>query len=135
MYLDKEEVYEIYCKNVSSDEDFKQLIEELNKIHELKKVERLHNYKPLDEFYLKSYSWQVEEAKANGRYVYVKDYSDIKETSKDHYSYKYLYRHEDSGRLFLVENETLNYLNIYKDYQDYKFIYIGVCGDYPIITI
>jgi len=135
MYLNKQSIYETYCENVNSDEDFKQLIDELNKIHELKKKERLNEYKQVDEFYLKSNSGQVQEAKANGRFVYVKDYSDSNKTSKDDYSYKYMYKHEPSGNLFLIDNETLNYLTTYKDDQDYKFIYIGSCNHYPLITI
>lgn len=135
MYLDKKLVYKTYCENVNSDEDFKELIDELNKIHKLKKKEKLNEYKQVDEFYLKSNSWQVQEAKANGRYVYVKDYSNNKETERNHYSYKYMYKHEASGKLFLVSNETLNYLTTYKDDQDYKFIYVGICDHYPVISI
>ena len=135
MYLNKESVYKIYCENVNSDEDFKKLIDELNKIHELKKKERLSEYKQVDEFYLKSNSWQVQEAKANGHFVYVRDYSNNDKTRKDNYSYKYMYKHEASGKLFLVDNETLKYLTTYKDDQDYKFIYIGICDHYPSISI
>lgn len=135
MYLDKKLVYKIYCENVNSDEDFKKLIDEFNKIHELKKKERLSKYKQVDEFYLNSNSWQVQDAKANGHYVYVKDYSDSNKTRRDSYSYKYMYKHEPSGKLFLIDNETLKYLTTYKDEQDYKFIYVGICGNYPVISI
>lgn len=120
----KAELYRLYEEEVNNEQDFQELISELNKIHELKKKEKQTEFTRPEEFYLKSNSWQVAENNANGHYTYIRDI--INDEDKDSCYHKYLYKNENTGKVFSIDNETLKYLTTHKDNQDYKFVYVGM---------
>ena len=123
-------IMEFYDRYIETEDDIDFIVSELRfiykKEHPPVKLELSDENK---EFDVKSDSWQVEEANANGHYEFVK-YEDWYENED-----MYIFKHTESGRLFAVDRKTLEFLIIYKDYQDYRFIYVGWWGDYRTLGI
>ena len=126
--IDRSKIMEFYDHYIDTEDDIDFLVSELRSIY--KKEHPPAKFHILNkEFDVKSDSWQVEEANANGHYEFVK-YEDWCENED-----MYIFKHTETGRLFAVDEEALKYLIIYKDYQDYRFIYVGWWGEYRTLGI
>lgn len=77
------------------------------------------------EFVVNTHSWQVTEAHANGRYKVEK----LVEGSDGQYYVKNL----DTNEMYLSDIESLSYLISHEGHQDYRFVYVGWCGDYRFL--
>lgn len=126
--IDRSKIMEFYDNYIETEDDIDFVVSELRSIY--KKEHPPVKYHILNkEFDVKTDSWQVEEANANGHYEFVK-YEDWC-ADED----MYIFKHTESGRLFAVDRRTLEYLITYKDYQDYRFIYVGWWGEYRTLGI
>lgn len=107
------------------------IVNEVNKIIEVLKTEEQLYLSPIEligfEFELNTTSWQVLEANANGHYIVERQDNE----DKAHY---YI-RNCDTNKVYSTNERTLKYLMSHKDCQDYKFIYVGLWGDYVYIGI
>ena len=125
-------LYEFYKEYICKDNQLEETISELRKLHQLTKIEESLDYHDIKEFDLDSSSWQVRDSKANGHYEFVSNCIDSKgNTIED----KFIYRNIETGVKYRIDAESLCYLTAFKDHQDYRFIYIGYCGDYPSISL
>ena len=125
-------LYEFYKEYICNDNQLEETISELRKLHELTKLEASLDYHDIKEFDLDSSSWQVRDSKANGHYEFVSNCIDSKgNTIED----KFIYKNIETGVKYRIDAEALCYLTAFKDHQDYRFIYIGYCGDYPSISL
>lgn len=77
------------------------------------------------EFVVNTHSWQVTEAHANGHYKVEK----LVEDSDRQYYVKNL----DTNEMCLSDIESLSYLISHEGHQDYRFVYVGWCGDYRFL--
>lgn len=77
------------------------------------------------EFALNSNSWQVIQAKANGRYRVEKLVEDSDE--------RFYVRNLDTNDIYISDIENLSYLISHEDCQNYRFVYVGWCGDYRFL--
>lgn len=77
------------------------------------------------EFTVNTYSWQVKKANANGRYKIER----LTEEGED----TYYVRNLDTNETYISRIEELSYLISHEGYQDYRFVYIGSCGDYKFL--
>ena len=130
--MNNNDLYEFYKEYIYNDKQLEETISELRKLHNLIKLEASLDYHDIKEFDLDSSSWQVRDAKANGHYEFVSNCIDSKgNTIED----KFIYRNIETGVKYRIDAEALCYLTAFKDHQDYRFIYIGYCGDYPSISL
>ena len=130
--MDESNLYEFYKEYIYNDKQLEETISELRKLQILIKLEASLDYHNIKEFDLDSSSWQVRDAKANGHYEFVSNCIDSKgNTIED----KFIYRNIETGVKYRIDAESLCYLTAFKDHQDYRFIYIGYCGDYPSISL
>ena len=77
------------------------------------------------EFVVNTNSWQVRKARANGRYKVEKLVEDSVEL--------YYVRNLDTNDLYISDIEKLSYLISHEGHQDYRFVYVGWCGDYRFL--
>lgn len=107
------------------------IVNEVNKIIEVLEVEEKLYVDPIklvgSEFELNTTSWQVLDANANGHYIV--------EQQDNEYKDKYYIRKLDTNKVYSTDERTLKYLLSHTDCQDYKFIYVGLWGDYEAIII
>jgi hypothetical protein len=107
------------------------IVDEINKIIEVLEAEEKLYLSPVElvgfEFDLNTTSWQVLEANANGHYIV--------ERQDNEYTDKYYIRNCDTNKVYSTDERTLKYLMSHTDCQDYKFIYVGLWGDYEDIGI
>jgi hypothetical protein len=79
------------------------------------------------EFDIDTSSWQVMKANANGHYI-------VERRDEDDEDMYYI-RNLDTNKVYSTDERTLKYLMSHTDCQDYKFIYVGLWGDYEDIGI
>lgn len=107
------------------------IVNEVNKIIEILEAEEKLYLSPIEligfEFELNTTSWQVLGANANGHYIVER------QDSED--DNKYYIRNLDTNKVYSTDERTLKYLMSHTDYQDYRFIYVGLWGDYESITV
>lgn len=77
------------------------------------------------EFVVTTNSWQVKEAHANGRYKVEKLVEDSDR--------QYYVRNLDTNEVYISDIENLSYLISHQGYQDFRFVYVGYCGDYRFL--
>lgn len=76
-------------------------------------------------FTLDSNSWQVRQAKANGHYEVEKLVEDSDE--------RFYVRNLDTNDVYISDIENLSYLISHEGHQNYRFVYVGWCGDYRFL--
>ena len=107
------------------------LVNEINKIIEVLESEEKLYLSPIEligfEFELNTTSWQVMKANANGHYI-------VERRDEDNEDMYYM-RNLDTNKVYSTDERTLKYLMSHTDCQDYKFIYVGLWGDYESITV
>lgn len=107
------------------------IVNEINKIFEVLEAEEKLYLSPIEligfEFELNTTSWQVLKANANGHYVV--------ERQDNAHDNKYYIRNLGTNKVYSTDERTLKYLMSHTDCQDYKFIYVGLWGDYEDIGI
>lgn len=107
------------------------IVNEVNKIIEVLDAEEKLYLSPIEligfEFELNTTSWQVLDANANGHYIV--------ERQDSEYDNKYYIRNLDTNKVYSTDERTLKYLMSHTDCQDYRFIYVGLWGDYESITV
>ena len=107
------------------------IVNEINKIIEVLEAEEKLYSSSIElvgvKFELNTTSWQVLGANANGHYIV--------ERQDNEYKDKYYIRKLDTNKVYSTDECTLKYLMSHADCQDYKFIYVGLWGDYADISI
>ena len=107
------------------------IVNEINKIIEVLTAEEKLYLSPIKligfEFELNTTSWQVLKDNANGHYIVER------QDSED--DNKYYIRNLDANKVYSTDERTLKYLMSHTDCQDYRFIYVGLWGDYESITV
>lgn len=117
--------------NCFDDRTEQDIVNEINKMIEVLKAEEKLNSSSIElvgvKFELNTTSWQVLNANANGHYIV--------ERQDNEYKDKYYIRKLDTNKVYSTDKHTLKYLMSHADCQDYKFIYVGLWGDYEDISI
>lgn len=121
----------LYNGILDDDRTEQDIVNEINKIIEVLEAEEQLYLSSIEligfEFELATTSWQVLEANANGHYI-------VERQDNDDKDYYYI-RNCDTNKVYSTDERTLKYLMSHTDCQDYKFIYVGLWGDYESIVI
>lgn len=124
------ELYDLIREYFDGDDRLSDCLEEIKEIEALlEKEQTLYNaaYDNLQlfvgmEFVVNTNSWQVRKAHANGRYR-------VEGLVEDSVN-KYYIKNLDTNKVYLSDIEGLSYLISHEGHQNYRFIYVGWCGDY-----
>lgn len=124
------ELYDLVREYFGGDDRLSDYLDEIKEIEALLEKENILYNLAYDipqvflgtEFVVNTNSWQVRKAHANGRYK-------VEGLVKDSDGQYYI-RNLDTNKVYLSDIEGLSYLISHEDHQNYRFVYVGWCGDY-----
>lgn len=127
------ELYDLVREYFDHDDRLSDCLDEIKEIETLLEKEKILYNLAYDnphaflgtEFVVNTNSWQVRKAHANGHYKVEKLIEDGDRL--------YYVRNLDTNEVYISDVENLSYLISHEGHQNYRFVYVGWCGDYRFL--